>query len=94
MDSVDKSAYLLATAAIKGVLPCASLEAKIASKRCKNTGESQTSFKMAKALARRSTLSKIWGFEVVIIIGNFDVDGLAEEAAEAAAADANPKSRG
>ena len=33
----------------------------MASKRCKNTGESQINFKMAKALARLSTLSKMCG---------------------------------
>ena len=64
----------------------------MASKRCKKTGESQTNFKIAKALALRSTLSKMCGFEEVIIIGNLEVEGLADEAAEAAAADANPKS--
>ena len=47
---------------------------------------------MAKAFALLSTLSKIIGFEAAINKGNFEVEGLDEEAAEAAAADAKPKS--
>ena len=45
----------------KKYIPWASLDAKIASNWCKNTGDSQISLKIAKALARRSTLSKMWG---------------------------------
>ena len=78
----------LAIAAINGVFPWESRRAKIASNRCKKTGESQMSFRIANAFARRSTLSRICGLEV-----NFGTVAREVEAVEAeAAAELIPRS--
>ena len=69
-------------------IPCASLAAKMASNWCKNTGDSQMSLRIAKALALRSTLSKIWG----LLNLEADMTGPLEVEAEdaEAAAEARP----
>lgn len=52
----------------------------MASKRCKKTGDSQMSFKIANALARRSTLSRMCGLTNLELPADAEVDaGTAED---------------
>ena len=59
----------------------------MASRRCKNTGDSQINFKMPKALALRSTLSRICGLDAYF-------DTLVDEAPREVEAPAEPEVAG